>query len=129
LLLSENHGGPSAVCPGGGDQIVDGIQQSTIGLLIIQNVTICTFGSNQVMYDIGFMDPFGAFVPIVTNAFSTEVFVIIGKAVGFRLVVRESAMERTYTIVKSRVAAVLHDQGRNVSILIVCEMLVITLRL
>ena len=130
FLLSENDGGPSAVCPGGGDQIVDGIQQSTVGLLIIQNVTVCTFGSNQVTYDIGFMDPFGVFVPIVTNAFTTEVFVVIGDAVGFRLVVRESAVERTYTIVKSRVAVVLHDQGRNVSMCLNCaQMLVITLLL
>ena len=130
MLLGENDGGTSSVCPGGGDRIVDGIQQSTIGLLIIQNVTVCTFGSNRVTYDIGFIDPFGVFVPIVTNAFTTEVFVVIGNAVGFRLVVRESAVERTYTIVKSRVAVVLHDQGRNVSVCLNCaQMLVIMLLL
>ena len=70
------------------------------------------------------------FVPIVMNAFTTEVFVIIGDAVGFRLVVRESAVERTYTIVKSVVAVVLHDQGRNVRMYFNCaQMLVITLLL
>ena len=130
FLLSENDGGRSAVCPGGGDQIVDGIQQSTVGLLIIQNVTLCTAGSSQVTYDIGFMDPYGVFVPIVKNAFTTEVFVITGDAIGFRLVVRESAVERTYTIVKSVVAVVLHDQGRNVRMYFNCaQMLVITLLL
>ena len=115
LLLSESSDDAATACPGGGDQIVDGIQQSSLGLLVIQNVTLCAAGANQIIYDIGYLDPLGDFVPIVLSAFSSDVLVTIGEAIGFRLEIREFVTERTYTSIKSLIAAVLHDQGRNVS--------------
>ena len=95
--------------------MVDGIPQSSQGLLIISNVTLCASGSSIISYDIGFLDQFGVFVPIVIDAFSTEVIVLIGEAAGFRLVVRESAVERSYSSIKSQLAVIVHDRGRNVS--------------
>ena len=116
LLLREFSDDATAACPGGGDQIVDGIQQSSLGLLVIQNVTLCAAGANQIIYDVGYLDRFGGFVPIVPNAYSSDVFVLTGEAIGFRLEVRALVLERTYTRIKSTIAAVLHDQGRNVSL-------------
>jgi hypothetical protein len=115
LLLGDSVDDPSAACLGSGDRIFDGIQQSVLGVLIIENVTLCAAGENQVSYDVGYLDQRGVFVPLVTNAFSTDIFVLIGDAVGFRLVVQESVTERSYMLVKSKIAVVLHDQGRNVS--------------
>ena len=125
LLLSESLDDASTACPGGGNKIVDGIPQSSQGLLIISNVTLCAAGSSIISYDIGFLDQYGVFVPIVIDAFSTEVIVLIGEAAGFRLVVRESQVERSYSIVKSQLAVIVHDQGRNVSftekIVLICH--------
>ncbi len=115
MLLGDSVDDPSAACLGSGDRIFDGIQQSVLGVLIIENVTLCAAGENQVSYDVGYLDQRGVFVPLVTNAFSTDIFVLIGDAVGFRLVVQESVTERSYMLVKSKIAVVLHDQGRNVS--------------
>ena len=115
MLLGDSVDDPSAACLGSGDRIFDGIQQSVLGVLIIENVTLCAAGENQVSYDVGYLDQRGMFVPLVTNAFSTDIFVLIGDAVGFRLVAQESVTERSYMLVKSKIAVVLHDQGRNVS--------------
>ena len=115
LLLSESLDDASTACPGGGNKMVDGIPQSSQGLLIISNVTLCASGCSIISYDIGFLDQFGVFVPIVIDAFSTEVIVLIGEAAGFRLVVRESAVERSYSSIKSQLAVIVHDRGRNVS--------------
>jgi hypothetical protein len=115
LLLGDSVDDPSAACLGSGDRIFDGIQQSVLGVLIIENVTLCAAGENQVSYDVGYLDQRGVFVPLVTNAFSTDIFVLFGDAVGFRLVVQESVTERSYMLVRSKIAVVLHDQGRNVS--------------
>lgn len=116
MLLGDSVDDPSAACVGDGDRIFDGIQQSTLGVLIIENVTLCAAGENQISYDVGYLDQRGVFFPLVRNAFSTDVYVLMGDAVGFRLIVRESVAERSYLPVKSKIAVVLHDQGRNVSL-------------
>ena len=115
MLLGDSIDDPSTACLGSGDRIFDGVQQSILGVLIIENVTLCAAGENQITYDVGYLDQRGEFVPIVTNAFSTDIYVLIGDAVGFRLVVRESVTELSYLPVKSKIAVILHDQGRNVS--------------
>ncbi len=114
LLMSGLELDSAAACPGGGDRIFNAVQQSYSGALFIQNVTLCVAGDNEISYDIGFLDPQGLFVPIVINAYSSEIRVLIGDVVGFRLVVQESSIERTYTRAKSRIDAVLHDKGLNV---------------
>jgi hypothetical protein len=121
LLLSEAATNPSAACPGGGDQIVNCDPQSTLGILIIQNITLCAAGDNEIIYDIGFLDQLGVFVPLVMNAMSTEISVVIGGAVGFRLVLHDSVVEQTYSRVSSEIAVVTHDQGRNVSFAMKCR--------
>ena len=55
------------------------------------------------------------------NAISTEISVVIGGAVGFRLVLHDSVVEQTYSRVSSEIAVVLHDQGRNVSFAMKCR--------
>ena len=114
LLLSAPELDSSTACSGGGDRIFNAEQQSSSGALVIQNVTLCVAGDNEVSYDIGFLDQQGLFVPIVINAYSSDIRVLIGHVVGFRLVVQELSIERTYTRAKSRIDAVLHDQGLNV---------------
>jgi hypothetical protein len=114
LLLSARELDSSTTCPGGGDRIFNAVQQSSSGALVIQNVTLCVAGDNEVSYDIGFLDQQGMFVPIAINAYSSEIRVLIGAVSGFRLVVQESSIERTYTRAASRIDAVLHDQGLNV---------------
>ncbi len=121
MLLSEPTVDTSAACPGGGDQIVTCAPQTTLGVIIIQNVTVCVAGDNEIIYDIGFLDQSGAFVPLVMHAMSTDINVVIGTAVGFRLVLHNPVLERTYSRVASEIAAVLYDQGRNVSFVIACR--------
>jgi hypothetical protein len=115
VLLGDSVNHPSEACLGSGDRIFDGIQQSITGVLVIENVTVCAAGENQISYDVGYLDQRGMFVPLVTNAFSTNIYVLIGDAVGFQLVVRESFTERSYLPIRSKIAVILHDQGRNVS--------------
>ena len=115
LLLSEVDADPSASCPGGGDRIINCTSESTSGVVILQNITVCAAGRNEIIYDIGFLDQLGVFVPLVMNAISTEISVVIGGAVGFRLVLHDSVVEQAYSRVSSEIAVVLHDQGRNVS--------------
>ncbi len=115
MLMSALELDPSAACPGGGDRIFDAFQQSTTGALIIQNVTLCVVGDNEIFYDIGFLDQQGAFIPLVTSALSSVIRVLIGEASGFRLSVQESSIETTYTRAKSIIVVILHDRGLNVS--------------
>ena len=116
LLLSALELDSSTTCPGGGDRIFNAVQQSSSGALVIQNVTLCVAGENEVSYDIGFLEQQGMFVPIAINAYSSEIRVLIGDANGFLFVLQESSIELTNTRAKSRIFVVVHDQGRNVRI-------------
>jgi hypothetical protein len=116
LLLSALEPDSSTACPGGGDRIFNAVQQSSSGALVIQNVTLCVAGDNEISYDIGFLDEQGLFVPIVINAYSSEIRVLIGDANGFLFVAQELFIELTNTRAKSRFFVVTHDQGRNVRI-------------
>jgi hypothetical protein len=116
LLMNALELDSSADCPGGGDRIFNAVQQTSSGALFIQNVTLCVAGDNEISYDIGFLDPQGRFLPIVINAYSSEIRVLIGDANGFLFVAQELSIELTNTRAKSRFFIVVHDQGRNVRI-------------
>jgi len=77
-------------------------------------VTVCAAGRNEIIYDIGFLDDNGVFVPSAIGVFTADITVVSGSAAVFRLVLRNSAVQRTYSQVSSAVGVVLQDQGRNV---------------
>jgi hypothetical protein len=114
LLLSEVDADPSASCPGGGDRIINCTTESTSGVVLLQNITVCAAGRNEIIYDIGFLDENGVFVPLAIGVFTTDITVAPGSAAVFRLVLRNSAVQRTYSQVSSAVGVELQDQGRNV---------------
>ncbi len=105
----------SASCPGGGDQIISGSEQSSAGFILLQNVTVCAAGQNELIYDIGTMDGLGNFVPLVLKVYSADMIVVVGPAAVFRLILHNSTMQYTYTKIFA-VGVLLQDQGRNVII-------------
>ena len=88
--------------------------QSNSGIVILQNITVCAAGQNEIIYDIGFLDDKGTFVPAAIGVFSTDITVVTGSAAVFRLVLQNSSMQHTYSRISSVVGVVLQDQGRNV---------------
>jgi hypothetical protein len=103
-----------ASCPGGGDQIISGKEQSSAGFILLQNVTVCTAGQNELIYDIGTLNELGSFVPLVLGVYSANMVVVAGPAAVFRLILRNSAIQHTYSKIFA-VGVLLQDQGRNVS--------------
>jgi hypothetical protein len=106
----------SAPCPGGGDRIVNGTEQSSEGFIVLQNITVCAAGQNEVIYDIGSLDENGVFVPSTLAVYSVDMTVLSGAAVVFRLILRNATMQHTYSRISSAVGVSLQDQGRNVTI-------------
>ena len=104
------------LCPGGGDQIINCAPQSTYGVVVIENVTLCLAGETEIIYDIGFMNN-GAFVLFAENVLQSDVSVVPGLPVGFRLDLQDSVAERSYSRILSKIVIVFQDQGRNVSML------------
>jgi hypothetical protein len=104
----------SESCPGGGDRIVNGTVQSSEGFIALQNITVCTAGQNEVIYDIGTLNDIGEFVPSALAVYSVEMTVLTGSAVVFRLILRNATTQHTYSRISSAVGVILQDQGRNV---------------
>jgi hypothetical protein len=114
-LLNDFEQDFSVPCPGGGDRIINGNEQSFAGFVLLQNITVCAAGQNELIYDIGTMNELGSFVPLVLAVYSADVFVVTGPAAVFRLILRNFTMQHTYSKIFA-VGVALQDQGRNVII-------------
>ncbi len=89
--------------------------QSSEGFIVLQNITVCAAGQNEVIYDIGNLDANGVFVPTSLAVFSVEMTVLTGPPVVFRLISRNASVQQTYSKISSAVGIALQDQGRNVT--------------
>jgi len=75
---------------------------------------ICTAGENDVVYDIGTYDNYGVFLINFASVYSMVVIVQAGSPSCFQLVVANSHMEQTLSVVRSSVFVQVMDNGRNV---------------
>ncbi len=87
---------------------------SSSGEITVAGSTVCGVGDNEVIYDIGFIDSNGDFIPSVLNAHSEVVTVQYGPPSCFQLVVAASQPEQTLSAIRSSIVVQLMDSGRNV---------------
>ena len=87
---------------------------SSSGEITVSGSAVCGAGDNEVIYDIGSLDPSGNFVPAVLNAYSIVITVQAGAPKCFQLAVASKLPERTLTAVRSTIYVQVMDAGRNV---------------
>ena len=84
------------------------------GEITVTGNRVCGLGDNDVIYDIGSLDPNGNFIPAVLNAYSQIVTVQAGPPSCFQLAVSSSQLEQTLSAVRSSIFVQVMDAGRNV---------------
>jgi hypothetical protein len=104
-------------CLGAGEQIINGSVQSSSGVILLQNFTVCVAGLNEIVYDIGTLDTNGVFVPSVIGVYKMEITVVEGPAALIRMVLLKSTVQHTYSLISSALGVILQDQGQNVIVL------------
>ena len=109
-LLQES----SDSCSSGDTESIFSASNSSSGEVTIAGSTICGVGENEVIYDIGFVDSNGNFIPSVLNAHSQVVTVQAGPPSCFQLVAATTRPEQTLSLIRSSIFVQLMDAGRNV---------------
>jgi hypothetical protein len=98
-----------------GDSVALFTASSSSSEVVVGGNTICSAGENEVVYDIGVVDPNGNFIPSVLNAHSQIITVQEGPPSCFQFVVANNRLERTLSAIRSSMYVQLMDSGRNVS--------------
>ncbi len=99
-------------CPGGGSQYFQSPENT--GQVVVSNAVVCSAGSSTLVFDVGYIDPDGLFVPVSMSAMTAPIVVESGRSAAVRLFSANATRERTF----ARLATLLYvrflDNGYNV---------------